>query len=79
MAASLPPGMNPYWAVWLAVTGGGPAYEYMIWNGREWADFDKRNGFTERQRVVNGQRFKAELVAKYAAEIDAAYGKREAA
>jgi hypothetical protein len=77
--ALLPVGLNPYWAVWLAATGGGPNHEYMIWNGREWTDFDKRNGFNERQRPIHKDLFKAQLVEKYAVQITAAYGQQEAA
>lgn len=71
----LPKGTNPFWSVWLASTDlrNAPDYEYLAWVRREWADFDKRHGFNERQRVQNRARFKVELAEKYAAQIAAKY------
>jgi len=42
--------LSPYqsrYAAWLHLTGGGPAYEYIIWISRRLADFRRRHGLRD--------------------------------
>lgn len=38
-------GIQPYYAAWLVLTGGGPNWEYIAWNGRMWRTFLARHGY----------------------------------
>ena len=72
----LPKHVQPYWAIWEAATGGGKAYEYIIWNIGEWSDFDSRHGLKRDHHRSDTERamFGDELATKYEQQIRAAYG-----
>lgn len=61
---SAPEVLNPYYAAWLRLTGGGANWEYMAWNQRAWSAFEREAGIDRRERGLHRAEFAEWLAAR---------------
>lgn len=43
--------VNPYWVEWVRQTGGGAAWEFMIWIQRQWGIFEPEHSMRNLRHV----------------------------